>query len=341
MGIGVSNLVIGISLFLCFYPQSAVWTAYYNLCYVLDKLNIIYAKDYFENCDTVCFWASIAFAIAISACSIIFSFTIEEMKLKKKDITVKLMSFSLVVLSIATCVMFPLSTSYEENYKVWFDETNNYISADSEAIYESLEKVESYEECVSILKSDGYTNREDYEKTLDKDRLHQFKGNMKKFRFFDGAYEVWFNPNEYISGNDFVFIKKDDNGKVVGLGIGNGCEMHDGYDFGFHGMEYMITDDMQKCMDKFKSLKLGDSEEDVMSFYGHKQGYIYTKFTERTDGKIKNYYRVYCFNDDEYYNESDYSNYLIELTFEDNLLTEGTLYKTDFQNVTEKISVGK
>ncbi|MGN1419528.1 MAG: permease prefix domain 1-containing protein [Acutalibacteraceae bacterium] len=341
IGIAVSNFIIGISILWCFYPQCAIWSAYYNLCYLLDKFTPLFAIDYFDIAESVCFFGSIIFVIAISVFCIFLAINIEEMKDKTIKNIRKGIGFVFAALCVATCILHPLSTEYKDNYKKWFFEYNVCISAESTAIYNELNETESYDDAVGILKSADYTNYEEFEKTLEKAILKQIRANMNHFTLFDDSYEIWFNPEKDIYGNGFVFIKKDQEGNLTGYGIGNGFTMYTtnssgDYDFRIYETQSVRKDDMQKSMKMFKNLKIGDKEEDVMNFFGKEQGVKYTIFTEKNDGKISHYYRICCCNYDLY------EAYYLELTFEDGILTNGNLYDLnygDYENVLKTVSV--
>ncbi|MGN0444703.1 MAG: permease prefix domain 1-containing protein [Acutalibacteraceae bacterium] len=334
VSIAISNFLIGISMLWCFYPQTAIWSAYYNLCYLIDKFTPVYAFDYFDKADNVCFRGSIIFLIVVSIFCFVLAIFVEDMRRKTINKITKVIGLTAVVFSVATCILHPLSTEYRDNYKKWFDVYNSNISAKSMSVYNLLNEAESYDEAVSILKSENYISREEFEKTTDRNTLKRFRASMNDFNFFDNTYEVWFNTKEHIEGNGFIFIKKDKNNNLAAYGIGNGCVMFeaDSLDFGVSFIGFNQNDDMQNIMKEFKTLKVGDKENDVMSFFGKEQGSVYTIFTEKDDGKTNNYYRVRCCNYDSDEDYDLYKEYYIELTFEDGILTDGCLYSLDYDD---------
>lgn len=206
-----------------------------------------------------------------------------------------------------------------------------YISDESQELYDSIELGMLYLEADSFLKSRGWISTEEYEKQLDKNTSKKFRYELDSLEF-DSDYAVWFNPEKYIEGNGFVFLKQDRDGKVTSKGIGNAGPFNSGEYGGFRLSSYR-TDDMKAVISDFEKLKKGDNEETVMSNFGEsnfeeKQGIIYTRFESIENGSKKDYFRVYAhgsaFSTDNLYENPTESRY-IEFEFIDGKLTKGEM----------------
>lgn len=222
----------------------------------------------------------------------------------------------------------PTGLAYSKDYKVWFDEYYNYISNESEVIFESISIGDSYDDVSKKLILQGYTTAEAYEETLDRIELKQFRNNYEKFIFAVG-YEVWFKTENIPRGNGFVGIKQE-NGIITAKAIGNLEEaMYDKKKkFGYTEIEF--DHDIQLMTDYFRSLKKGDTEAEIMSRFGVDFGSVYSKRFSAENGVEKHYYRIYCYGIDSPEKKNLLENRgkrYIELSFEDGKLKSGGLYE--------------
>lgn len=330
ISIGIVNTLIAVVLLMSFYPQMAAFTLAYDIIYLVDNFTpfsigniIVMAHD---GILAMALWVGIL--IIPSLYCFTEAFRIKQGRAKQvKKPKKKIVIFSSVffTIAIAACLLYPTSEKYADNYPVWFDNYYNYISDESEKMFDEISIHDKYNEVDNHLSFAGYVTVEQYRDSLDRVTRKQFNQNLKEFDFAEG-YEIWFKPDEKIKGNGFVGIKQDD-GIITGKAIGN-LEENMYMGTGNFGYWNDSNDDMFTMLDYFRTLKKGDAEADVMSRFGSEFGFIYAKRSSVEDGKVINYYRIYFHgitNPEGKSYEKDDSRY-IELTFENSKLVKGTMY---------------
>ncbi len=333
IGAGIGNLIIGVCFLWCFYPQSAIYTLVYNTVLLIDRLTPFVVSELRNNCGMALLVLSVLFTLLSAIYCFIASARIKYGKAKDiKNAKKKCIVFSACFAAVAviSCCLLPKAVSFDRDYPVWFD-FHIYISEDSQELYDSIELGMSYSEADSFLKSRGLISTEEYEKQLNKNTLKKFRYELDSLEF-DSDYTVWFNPEKYIEGNGFVFLKQDSGGKVSSKGIGNAGPFNSGEYGGFRLSVYR-NDDMKAVISDFEKLKKGDREETVMSNFGEsnfdeKQGIIYTRFESTQNGKKIDYFRVYAHGIVDptarlYYEKND--SLYIEFEFIDGKLTNGEM----------------
>lgn len=337
--VALSNLVIAGFWLCCFYPQMAAFTVGDNLIYLTDRFTPISMGDVivyaWSGIFAMVFWAGIPLSAAVY--SAVSSLRIKKGLAKRiRNPLKKTVIFSAVYffVTIVSCLLYPVSDDYIDDYPVWFDNYYNFISEESEEIFSSVTVGSSSEEVSKMLREKGYCTIEEYRNSLDKLTKKQFDNNLKEFDFIDG-YSVWFSPDKYIRGNGFIGIKKE-NGTVAGIAVGNiNKSMYNGGECNFGYSDIDINDDMFELFDYFASLKKGDSEAEIMSRFGNEFGLIYAKRISAENGNIKSYYRVYCYgitdSDKKVYYEKNDNRY-IELFFENGMLTKGVMYDKHYSS---------
>ncbi len=332
ISIGIVNTLIAVTLLVSFYPQMAAFTLAYDIIYLVDNFTpfsighiIVMALD---GIFAMVLWVGIL--LIPSLYCFIEAFRIKRGTAKKiKNPKKKIAIFSGVFFTIAitSSLLYPVSEKYVDDYPVWLDSYYNYISDESEKIYDEISIHDKYNEVDNHLSFAGYVTVEQYRDSLDRVTRKQFNQNLKEFNFAEG-YEIWFRPDETAAGNGFVGIKQE-NGIITGKAIGNIEEkMYSEKNNNFGYSSYKLYHDMFAMFDYFRTLKKGDAEADVMSRFGSEFGFIYAKRSSVEDGKEINYYRIYFHgitNPEGKSYEKDDSRY-IELTFENGKLLKGTMY---------------
>ncbi len=334
--IGLANILIAGSIIAAFYPQMATFTIGYNILYLIDMFTPfsvgLIVDTYGEDGFSIVLYNILFLAFSIYC----FISSLRIKKGKAKDIEKpkkKIIIFSSIFFSVAiiSCLIFPSSQRYFEEYSIWFEYYDNCISVESETTYDSIAIGDSYADVSNYLKSEGYVTIEEYKSSLDRVKKKQFNHNLNDFDFAEG-YEIWFAPEKCKEGNSFVGVKQE-NGTISAKAVGNleermYTEKYDYVRFGYTDIETLT--DMNAVFDYFNSLKKGTSEEEVMSRFGAEYGFVYAKRCSVENGKAINYYRIYCYGETDpteknYFDKNDYR--YIELTFEDGLLTEGIIYE--------------
>ena len=330
ISIGIVNTLIAVVLLMSFYPQMAAFTLAYDIIYLVDNFTpfsigniIVMAHD---GIFAMALWVGILIIPSLYCFTEAFRIKQGRAKqVKKPKKKIALFSSVFFTIAIASCLLYPTSEKYADNYPVWFDNYYNYISEASQQMFDEISIYDKYSEVDNHLCFEGYVTIELYRDSLDRVKRKQFNQNLKEFDFAEG-FEIWFKPGETADGNGFIGIKQE-NGIITGKAIGNIEEkMYMGT--GNFGYWNDSNDDMLTMLDYFRTLKKGDAEADVMSRIGSEFGFIYAKRSSVENGKKINYYRIYFHgitNPEGKSYEKDDSRY-IELAFEDAVLVKGTMY---------------
>lgn len=343
VSIGVANFVIGGVFLLNFYSQCAVYSIAHNLVYLIDVFTPASIGDYIVygdyNVVSLVVWEAIPFIFAIYC--FIVAVKIKRGSAKniinpKKKIIIFSVVFSMV--AILTSALLPKGLAYNNDYKVWFNEYNNFISDESETMFDNISVGDSYYNVSNMLISQGYTTAKAYEETLDRIELKQFRNSYEKFNFADG-YEVWFKIENRPIGNGFVGIKQE-NGIIIAKGIGNLEETmyDDENNFGYSEIEF--NHNMHLMTDYFRSLEKGNSEAEIMNRFDVDLGSVYSKRFSIENEVEKHYYRLYCYGivnpqEKNWYEKRD--NRYIELTFENGTLKSAIMYDKIYLDKKSKI----
>lgn len=339
ISIGVANLLIAVTLICAFYPQMASFGIGYNLIYLIDRFTPISLGDMltggYEGVFVMAFY--FGFLVIPSVYCFAEAFRIKSgfaKEIKKPWLKTSIFTVIFYSVAIITSLLYPAADKYIEDYPVWFNEYNSYICEETEGIFEEIRVGNSYEDAAEILASYGYISVDEYEKTLDKLTLKQFRNDIDNLSFADG-YEIWFNKNKVPQGNGFVGIMSK-NGVVTGIAIGNiSDKMYDENhaDFGMYNSDFLVN--INLLTEFLESVEKGDSEQEIMeNFAGFGTlGEVYGKRFTTENGVEKHYYRIYSYGsmkpgvvtgvhkDNSWYTE---------LYFENGILTKGTLYWRDY-----------
>lgn len=336
ISIGIVNTLIAVVLLMSFYPQMAAFTLAYDIIYLVDNFTpfsigniIVMAHD---GILAMALWVGILIIPSLYCFTEAFRIKQGRAKqVKKPKKKIAIFSSVFFTIAIASCLLYPTSEKYADNYPVWFDNYYNYISDESEKMFDEISIHDKYNEVDNHLSFAGYVTVEQYRDSLDRVKRKQFNQNLKEFDFAEG-YEIWFKPGETADGNGFIGIKQE-NGIITGKAIGNIEEkMYSEKNNNFGYSSYKLYHNMFAMFDYFRTLKKGDAEADVMSRFGSEFGFIYAKRSSVEDGKKINYYRIYFHGitnpEGKSYEKGD-SRY-IELTFENGVLVNGTMYDKEY-----------
>lgn len=342
LSICIACTLVGVCLLVSFLTQFAAYTMLYNLMYIIEFCAPFSISDLIiygiGSMYAMVLWEALLLIPALY--SLVLSVKIKRGTAKDiEEPKKKTVIFSVVffVFAILNCLLLPTSERYFEHYTGWFDEYHDYISEESENIFEKITIGEPYETTSSMLCSEGYISISEYEKSLDRMTKKQFRNNLKKFDFEDG-YEIWFNNEKDIIGNGFIGIKSE-NGVTTAKGIGNLNKSmyyegeYDYYNFGYSSANLYL--DIFEITDYFKTLKKGDLQSDIMQRFSDERGSIYSKRISVENGIEKSYYRIYFYGKVNPNGKLEYEkneDLYIELSFENGKLISGAMYGDHYQD---------
>lgn len=353
IGLGVSNLIIGLSVIYLWYPQSFTFAVGSNFLWLFDILTPFYPGEWYVVYNTVllsyCFDWLIVFGIAVYC--FVFAFKIRRgtaKKLKDPRMTLVIISTVFAVFSVINIAAYPTSYEYMHDYPRWFKDYGQHMTDETEVLFDGISLNEDYNEARDYLIKNGWVSFDDYAESVGRIKRKQFKNNLRNIEMRED-YELWFNPNAEINGYGFVGLKKNENGKVEAKLVGDISEsMYTSPGFSEKERRECDMDEMLKASE---GLHLGDSKENVMNDFVNKYGTVYTKTERLENGNEILYLRVEYrgfVNTEELRNEyvqshKEKSNMYHELTFTNGKLTEATMHYTaytssDIKNKTKAVT---
>lgn len=326
IGIGIANLLIGLSSILSFYPQgvfSAMETDFY---YLVDKLTPFVLSDYdFEN---YFFLLLLPFLVIVAACCFILSVKIKKNRIKAEKNAKRtsiILACVYAVFAVFVTALYPVANNFRINYPRWFEHSNYY--AYSEDTFNGMDINSTADEAREYLTSQGYVSVEDYEKTLTKNMLKKFRAEYNSLNI-DPKYTVWFDPNAKNWQKSFIYTYSADGKKLSEIGVGE-PDLITAADEEF----ILISDneyDLDKMNEELNALSAGDSRSEVMSVFGSEYGEINLHFTS-TDGENITDRYVLCASNYEIPKTE-----FVELTFTNNKLAK---IKAWYYSYEKKITV--
>lgn len=292
IGIGVANIGVALSVFMAFYPQTAIYALGENILYLLELCTPFYLGKIAKN--GIAYYIVFIYLIAVSVYCFVTSVRIKKSIAKdiekpKKKIAVFVCAFA--VFAIVNTALYPISENYWRSYKSVLLEYVQGVSENTEVAYDKITLGTDYAEACGRLSSSGFANMNEYVQSQPRLKKKQLKAEMKEFDFREG-YEVWFNPQETEKGNGIIAVKKDNNGKIVGKAVGDVTENM--FDNTYSGSNSNIAD-LNETVSAYEKLHLGDDESVVMSDFGEPSCEIYTKSEWLDDDETVTYYRVYAY----------------------------------------------
>lgn len=344
VAVGVSNVFIGATLLICFYPQCFAYGLTVSTEYILELLTPLILHQfnlYYSAIITA--EGSLFFTLALAVFCFVASRKIRKNGLpgkNSKNIAATVISVVLI-LGIFAIIPYEKGEKYFDEYPIWFQVTHDDIREEEQIIFDSFDENSTYEEARSLLVSEGYVDTESYINTLSKNRREQFEDNLDNMNItFNEPFELFFskdyiekNISEYKKdGNSFVVIAKNESGMLSFKGVGSLSNDNQADEFGSNRHYGNRQDNIEKCQDYFfNKFKKGAVEEDVLSFFGKEQGEIYCRMTEYTENSRMDIVKVYingCLDETDI---KDYTAYL-EFTFENDTLSYAHMFTENFEN---------
>ena len=335
LSMGIAEFLIAASWLFCFFPQPAFYSIFAGVFYLLDRFTPLVLIDYGTNfLETFCAFIGVFFVFLLSAVSFILSGRIHRRGPPSEEIRLSTQIGAVAFLFLAVLSVYLLrpSVEYFRDYPVWFDETSDSIDQDTAVLYDELCNMQNFNEAKAYLKTYGYVSTKDYMDTLPANDVKKFEKNLNQIDFFfdDDEYEIFFNPQKTKMGDDynyrsnaFLYLQAGDDGKLTGIGVGNGMELYGKYGETVIAKE---ANDTKACMEAFKTLQAGDSKQTVLETNGKKFGEMYTEFCEFTNQGTKEYYRFVCdTQSNDMFDEKQVPLYL-EFYFENGVLIDGNIY---------------
>ncbi len=341
--IGIVNTLLTVVPLVSFYPQMAAYTMSSNLIYLVDLLTPFSMGHLVSMGENGLVSMAIWFATLLIPAIYCFITAVRIKKGKAGSVTnvqktVTAIGIAFAVITIASCLLQPVSAKYVDDYPVWFNCFNNAVSDVSQKKFDEISLGDTYSEVGKNLREDGYTTIEDYEKTLDRLTRKQFRKDIADFNF-PKNYDIWFMPDKHVKGNGFIALRAENN-IITGMAVGNvDADMYNEKEqtFGYTSVDY--KHDVLGAIYNFRSLKKGDSEPEVMSKFGSDAGFIYTKrFSVEGENRC-NYYRIYSYGkiDPEAKKYEGYDHRYIELLFENSKLVRGVMYDHIYRDYNNKV----
>lgn len=264
--IGASNLIIGTSLPLCFYPQPAVYSLAVNIGYLLDEYTPVVMRGF--DFEAISFYLSITLLVGFAIWCFVSSRRIKAKgKPPKKLIQTAVTAVIFCLISVISAATYESSQWLFIDYPIWFKERTDSLSDEAKEIYDKIETDKAFDEALQTIKEYGYIKVDDFAKTLDKADKKRFQYNFDQMNFiFDEDYEIYFNPDKvpYLSNNstvpnNFVFLLKNKNGNLISKGAGCAFGLYDNYGAACHYSRR--EDNTDAVAKKFKALKKVTAKE--------------------------------------------------------------------------------
>lgn len=322
MGIGISNLIIAVSLLCCFYPQAALYAVEQNFYLVLDKCTpFTLNPEYFG----LYYYVAIALLIIIFIYCLIQSAIIKKGKqFRRTNRGTVALAVGYVLFAVVTTVLYPASTEFADTYPVYFDWLL-YSSEESAELFDNIKIGESFEDVNTYLNDKGWFTLDDCEAKLDRNTAKKFRFMRKDRANFSTDYIVWFNPERYVEGNGFVFVRTDSKGCVTEKGVGNPQSFSSvkDYDFRYYNRRDYVYDNMVELDEDWEKMKIGDSREEIMSNFVTKYGTVYSQLQSENSES----FAIYVCGSSE--SNKDDSRYII-ISFTDDKLTRGDMYWQEY-----------
>ena len=329
VGIGLSNLIIAVSMLFCFYPQAALYAVEQNFYLMLDKCTpFTLDPEYFG----LYYYVAIALLIIIFIYCIIQSVRIKRgtagKKTKKGTVVI---AVCCVLFAGINTVLYPVSERFCENYPLFFDWLV-YSSDESEELFNNIKIGESFDEVNTYLNGKGWFTLSDCEARLDRNTAKKFRFMRKDRANFSTDYIVWFNPERYVEGNGFVFVRTDSKGCVTEKGVGNPQSFSSvkDYDFRYYNRRDYVYDNMVELDEDWEKMKIGDSREEIMSNFVTKYGTAYSQLQSENSES----FAIYVCGSSE--SNKDDSRYII-ISFTDDKLTRGDMYWNELDGYKEQL----
>ena len=324
IALGVSNLLTLNGA----YAIGSVYSVCSVLTYFAVKNSNIPLSQSYLVLSSVVFAVWIFLIIGISVACFLLSVKVRKNgRPQKRYVGTALFCMFYLVIAVVSIHFYVPAQRYFAYNPDWFSPTQDMYTEQSENIYNQLFKNTTLKQTEKIMEENGYCTFDEYEKTLDKDSVKKFRYNIETLDFFfEDDYEIWFDPEIEADDctNRFVYILRDENGKIKSKGVGNAFEDVRTYSI---VEKYDVIAD---CVDTFLSYEGGESEKAVLDYFGKDCGTVYGKFTTYTENGENNYYRICCSGLDKSGQwKPGINSMYIELWFENGILSKGNLHYSE------------
>ena len=257
--------------------------------------------------EYISFIAGIVLDIGLALVSLILF-----IKLRKKGTPEKKSKKGIIITASVLCAaaigltfMYTGTEEFYRSYKYVMNgkkfETSDGICKQSEAAFESIDLGMDYNEAVRRLRVQGYMPFDEYRKTQSREMSKRLKYSLGELELTvtDEGYTVFINPNIFYDDNDiygqngsngFVYLRADSDGCVESKGVGSGAAVKDKY--GYVPDHHSGGSGGRDCYHNFKTVRAGDSRDEVMKKLAGEDGDIFARFLTLKNGEENEYCRV-------------------------------------------------
>lgn len=346
LAIGIPNLLFGATLFFSGYSQPAIYALISDIGFLLEKTTPLITYKFASEQELVneyiSFIAGIVLDIGLALVSLILF-----IKLRKKGAPEKSGKKGIIITASVLCAtaigltfMYTGTEKFYRSYKYVMNgkkfETSDGICKQSEAAFDSIELGMSYDEAKLKLRVQGYMPFDEYCETQSREMSKRLKYSLGELELTvtDEGYTVFINPNIFYDDNDiygrngsngFVYLRADSDGCVEAKGVGSGAAVKDKY--GYVPDHHSGGSGGRDCYHNFKTVRAGDSRDEVMKKLAGEDGDIFARFLTLKNGEENEYCRVShagsCGSDEIY------CPVVVEIWFENEKLSDAKLYVLD------------
>ena len=343
LAIGIPNLLFGATLISSGYSQPAIYALISDIGFLLEKTTPLITYKFASEQELVneyiSFIAGIVLDIGLALVSLILF-----IRLRKKGTPEKKSKKGIIITASVLCAaaigltfMYTGTEEFYRSYKYVMNgkkfETSDGICKQSEAAFESIDLGMDYNEAVRRLRVQGYMPFDEYRKTQSREMSKRLKYSLGELELTvtDEGYTVFINPNIFYDDNDiygrngsngFVYLRADSDGCVESKGVGSGAAVKDKY--GYVPDHHSGGSGGRDCYHNFKTVRAGDSRDEVMKKLAGEDGDIFARFLTLKNGEENEYCRVSHAGrgspDEIYYPV------VAELWFENGKLSDAKLY---------------
>lgn len=343
LAIGIPNLLFGATLISSGYTQPAIYALVCDICFMLEKTTPLITYKFASEQELVneyiSFIAGIVLDIGLALVSLILF-----IKLRKKGTPEKKSKKGIIITASVLCTaaigltfMYTGTEEFYRSYKYVMNgkkfETSDGICKQSEAAFESIDLGMDYNEAVRRLRVQGYMPFDEYRKTQSREMSKRLKYSLGELELTvtDEGYTVFINPNIFYDDNDiygrngsngFVYLRADSDGCVESKGVGSGAAVKDKY--GYVPDHHSGGSGGRDCYHNFKTVRAGDSRDEVMKKLTGEDGDIFARFLTLKNGEESEYCRVSHAGRGE--PDEIYYPVVAELWFENGKLSDAKLY---------------
>lgn len=343
LAMGIAHLLSGATVLYSGYSQPAIYALISDIGFLLEKTTPLITYKFASEQELVneyiSFIAGIVLDIGLALAALILF-----IKLRKKGTPEKKSKKGIIITASILCAaaigltfMYTGTEEFYRSYKYVMNgkkfETSDGICKQSEAAFESIDLGMDYNEAVRRLRVQGYMPFDEYRKTQSREMSKRLKYSLGELELTvtDERYTVFINPNIFYDDNDiygrngsngFVYLRADFDGCVESKGVGGGAAVKDKY--GYVPNHHSGGSGGRDCYHNFKTVRAGDSRDEVMKKLAGEDGDIFARFLTLKNGEESEYCRVSHAGkgspDEIYYPV------VAELWFENGKLSDAKLY---------------